>query len=162
MNACSVLGFADPQVIYKEEFIVCTKSPKEGPNLRTAMQIALDKEAGLVTVDDPDLEMHVPYLAFDVEFEVIIIKPSTGDHSTQNIHIDDFKIWKRNELDIQIRYRDIDSDGDKCQILTTPNHLEKLSDISGIETVVPECCWSYISNLSETFVCQTAVTRCLS
>jgi len=65
----------------------------------------------------------------DNSFNVIVIMPKSKDQANRKLHFDDYKAWKNHKLDILIKYKDIDLNGDAPKILVNPEGKETLSEI---------------------------------
>jgi len=78
-DACSILSFEDPLVLYRTDYLVCTQQIDQGVDFRNAVYNAWQREMTLVSPADRDFIDYLPELTDDNEFNVKVILPATGD-----------------------------------------------------------------------------------
>lgn len=65
----------DPLVLFRNDIIICTKQPDQGPDFRTAIEKAYHREIVKVDQTDPEMFTELANLSADNEFKVYLILP---------------------------------------------------------------------------------------
>jgi len=79
LDACTIVSFEDPLVMYRTDYLVCTKQVDQGVDFRKAIYNSWLREMTLVGPKDPDFNDFIPRIPDNNQYDVRVVLPATKD-----------------------------------------------------------------------------------
>jgi len=161
-DSCTIISFLEPYILFREDYVVCTRMVKEGASFRTALATGHKIEYTNISPADPEFLTEIPNIPTDNKFDVHLVLTKLEDSAPITIHFDDYKIWVTSPGDILVKYSQIDHAAGECSINLAPQRLSDLDNVSGLdESVDRQCCWSYFVLQKQITICSAQAANCL-